>query len=332
MCLKNLIIGLFCTLAPSLVISQTNLGGIHAKRSPYLIITSQDISLSPELVKTTYVYKNIAKYPIPETFVFVIPSKTAENLKQFNITINSEPQSYKIMQRAISRNGQDISTQLRALNLPYNPVAAMQAIDASENRGSIINKLHSLQLIDKHEEIPTWIVKTYYYCEYIFESESTVVVEHSYKPSIIVNNIKIHNFATLLKLPLRLVKQAINMALPGKEDNTWAATLQSQVEKYQPQIKNYCAKTIDYHTLALNYKQNNKPSQMEFKTLHFAVDPDDSWASAIEKFTLKIESSSKTYPILCWNDRLERKSNHSLEFMARDYIPLQDINVMFIGL
>lgn len=319
------------SLGPQLVTAQTVGSGINSKRSPYIVITSQNITLSPEQVKIIYSFTNTANHEITETFVFTLPDKTEENFKQFNISIDHQPQNYKIMQRAISPSGHDISLQLKAWGLPYNPVAAMQTLDASENRASITSKLQALKLIDKHEEIPTWIVKTYYYCEYSFPPNSTTIIEQSYKPYVATTSIKISNLTALLKLPIKMAKQAINMATPWTiEDNSSANTLQNQFEKYNPEVKNYCLSSLDYQRLALAYQRSApKNSQIEMKTLHFGSNADDLWASAISNFTLSIESPNNLYPVLCWHDELQR-NNNALKFSAQNYVPLQDIRVMYI--
>lgn len=327
----NLIVSSSLLLAPPLVISQTDHGGIYSKRSPNLVITSQNINLSPEQVKIIYVFTNNSYQEIRETFVFSLPTKTEENFKQFNINIDHEPQTYKIIQRAISTSGHDISGQLKSLGLPYNPIAAMHTLDASENRASITSKLHALNLIDKREEVPTWIVKTYYYCEHTFPPNSTTIIEQSYKPYVATTSVKINNLNALSKLPVKFAKQVINMAVPWKlEDNSAADALQSQFEKYNPQIKNYCLSPLDYNTLALAYKNSmTKNTQIEMKTLHFGSDSDDLWASSIKNFTITIESPDNLYPVLCWHDELKR-NNNTLQFSAENYVPLQDIKVMYI--
>lgn len=317
---------------PCFVIGQTHTGGIQSMRSPYLHLANQDIHLSVDQVKVTYTYFNTAPNEITETLVFTLPIKNEENSRQFAIAVNQTPIAYQILQHAISPSGHDITKDIKALGLPLNPIAAIHSIDASPNRDSIISRLRSLNLIDKHEDIPNWTVQTYYFWQQTFPANSKVVIEQTYKPNIQSKSVKLNSFTSLLKLPVKIVKRMVNIAIHWSlEDETALTNLQEQFEKYWPNIQNYCPTKHDYFALVQAYKQHpSKKPMIELKELHFAYGTNELWANPINNFTMTIDAPKNMYPILCWNDNLKRANSNSLQFSAQNYIPLQNIAVLFI--
>lgn len=319
-------------LWPCFVNSQTYTGSLQSMRSPYLTINSQDVNLNIDQVKVSYTYYNAANFDITETLVFMLPLNGEDQFKQFSVVVNQEPVHHQTIQHAISANGRDITKELKNLGLPVNPISAMHAIDASSNRDSIISKLRALHLIDRREDTPTWTVKTYYYWDQTFPANSKVVIDQSYKPSLQTQSVKLSSFAALFKLPLQAVKKIVNVAIHWTlEDEVAQNNLQEQFEKNWPQIQNFCPNKQDYQTLVNAYKvRTNKKSQIELKELHFANGNNELWAHPINRFNLTIESPKNMHAILCWNDEMKRSSNNTLHFTADNYIPLQQIAVLYI--
>jgi hypothetical protein len=263
--------------------------------------------------------------------VFALPAKGEDGIAQLSILTDKQPVQYKVMQRAISIHGKDVSTALMSLGLPLNPVAAMHNLDMSRNRDSIIPKLHSLNLIDEKEETPNWTVKSYYYWQQSFAPRSQVAIEQIYKPQVAAYNIKLNNFTEILKLPLKIVKKIVNVAINWTlVDNNAAESLQNQFEKYSPHIKRYCPAGKDYQTLVAAYKkQPDRDSIIEMRELHFAHTNDDMWAHPIGRFSLTIEAPKNFHALACWQDDLKRTGN-GYRFSAENYVPLQDLNVLYV--
>ncbi len=293
-------------------------------RSPYITLSYQNISICPEKVKVVSEYTNHANHSITETFVFTSP---------LNLKVATQPVQLQLVQYAFSHEGLDISAHLNLLGLPFDPIAAMHTIDASNNRDNIISKLLALRLIDPKESMPNWTLKAYYYWQYTFQAYDKVIIEQSYKPNLAIKNVKLNNITTLLKAPIIVIKKAVNFAIHWNMiDNAAAANLQAQLQKYISNIDTtYCPSKNDYKAIALSHRLNmNRKSILETKALTFTYNSDDLWYRPLNRFILTINTTENMYPVLCWHDKLQREANNSLRFSAENYMPMQDINVLYI--
>lgn len=322
---------LLILLWPCLVIAQTYAGGLQSMRSPHLVLSNQDIILNLDQVKVSYTYTNTANTDITETLVFMLPVKSEDN-RQFAVTVNQAPVQFQVMQHVINAAGRDITKEFKTLYLPINPIAAIHTIDASPNRDSIIARLRTMNLIDQHEDTPTWTVRTYYYWQQTFPAQSKIHIEQTFKPSITTHNVKLNSFMNLLKLPVKFVKKMVNVAIHWSlADESALKNLQEQFAKYYPRIHNYCPTKEDYQTLVHAYKLNpHKKPVIELKELNFAYGENELWANPVNRFNLTIESPKNMYPLLCWNDQLKRAGNNALQFSADNYIPAANIAVLYV--
>jgi len=307
----------------NIVIGQTSSIGGSSARSPDIILSSQNIAINPEKVKVISEYANQSENDVTETFVFTTP---------LNVSVDKQPIQTQLLQHALNAAGRDVSLHLTALGLPFDPVAAMHTIDASSNRDSIISKLLALCLIDPKESTPNWTVKTYYYWQYTFPATSNITIEHSYKPNITTKSVKINTIASMLKAPANIIKKAVYMAVHWSlDDNVAASNMQAQLQKYISNIDAYCINNNDYQAIAVAHQTSKKQKpQLETKALTFKYNSDDLWSRPLDRFTLTIDSSDNLYPVLCWHDKIQREASDSLRFSAENYVPMQDINVLYI--
>lgn len=313
-----------------MVIGQTYSGGLHFMQSADLILERQDVILTLDKVTVTYLLTNNSNRDIHETVVFPIPLKNDDNFKQFNVVVNNKPIQYQILQRAISNSGRDITAILKNLGLPFNPIAAMQSIDTSQNRDSITAKLRTQNLIDKKEDTTQWFVKTFYHWQQVFPAKSTTKIEQSYKPTVVSNNVKLKGLSSVFTWPVRLIKRVANVAIHWTlEDKVAAQELQAQLEKYNPQIKQYCPRIEDYQELLIPTKNVNTKRNKEMKELNFGYANLDTWAAPIHRFSLRIEIPKNMQPMLCWHSDF-KKQDDFLIFTAENYVPVQNVSVLYI--
>lgn len=311
---------------------QSYAANLLSLRSPNLQLKRQEITLSTDLVKTKYIYINTSQNSITETLVFDLPNNNTDNYKYLKIQVNDAAIQYQIIQRAISLTGIDISQELKSLGLSLNPVAAMHSIDSSPNRNSLIAKLKTIHAIDNKEEIPTWNVKTFYFWQQEFAPNSTTIIEQYIKPTISSHTIKLKGLSDIIRLPAKVAKKVWNLAVHWSlADDSAANNLYLQFEKYWPTIKEYCANEEDYRNLAESYKRSHKDkSSIDIKQISYLIDPKELWASNIGHFQLIIESHSNMYPILCWNDKLQRINENQIKFSANNYLPPDRIKVLYL--
>ncbi len=318
-------------LLPSLGLGTTYSGGLQFTHAPSLVIDQQNVTINPEKITVAYTLRNTSDNDIYETLVFPLPLKNEDNYKQFSVSVNQIPVQYLTIQRAISSNGQDISSTLKSLGLPYNPIAAMHSIDASRNRDSINAKLRAQNLMDKKEEAPLWNVQTFYYWQQKFPAHTAIHIEQNYKPVAINKNVKITGIGSYFKLPVKMMKQLANMAIHWTlEDQTSADELRTQLEKYNPQVKDFCPTPNDYKALLLMGKTSKQNTQIETHELNYSYTNSDAWCAPINRFTLRIESPANMLPMLCWHSEFKRPDEHTLVFEAENYVPVQNISVLYV--
>ena len=318
-------------LIPTLVLAQSYTGGLHFMRSPDLVIERQDIAMSVDKISVNYQLHNISNLDIVETLVFSLPMQN-----QFSVTVNNQPISYNIIQRAIAHNGIDISNMLKNLGLAYDPITAMHSIDASPNREIIRNKLISMDLIDAKDETPKWMVKIFYYWQQKFPARATVDIKQIYKPAVLIKSMKVKSVTELFSIPGKIVKKLFNIAInwtfeDNPEDSAAVANLKAQLEKHNPQIKDFCPSIKDYLTIVgQNKKFDPAARTVTTKELNYDYYSEDTWVTPINHFSLTIESPNNMHPVLCWNGDFKQASENKLLFEAENYVPLQKVSVLYI--
>jgi len=324
------VLSIVCSLWANLAQAQSYTGGLHFMRSPDLVIERQDIALNLDKISVEYVLNNTSNTDIIETLVFTMPMQN-----QFSVTVNEQPVTYNIVQRAISHNGTDISSILKNLGLAYDPITAMHSIDASSNRDSIRSKLIAMELLDPKDETPKWFIKIFYYWQQKFPAHAKVRIHQLYKPAILTKNIKLKSVTEIFNLPVKLVKKIFNIAVnwtfeDTPDDKQAAETLQTQLEKHNPQIKEFCPTLKDYLAIMdTTKKPDTTTNTVLTKELNYDYYSQDIWATPINHFTLSIESPKAMHPILCWNGDFKQRGN-TLLFEADNYVPLQNISVLYI--
>jgi hypothetical protein len=305
------------------VTAEINTGGLHYMRSPDLVMEQQNISINPNQVSVSYVLNNTSKSDITETIVSPIPT---------NISVDDQSVEYKTTNRAIAKSGQDISNILKHLGVPFDPITAMHSIDVSPNRDNIRSKLIALKIIDKKDETPEWFEKKFYYWQQKFPAGSQIKITQSYKPNLISKSVKLKSNPGLLNLPFTAVKKLYNLTVNWTlEDQLSVKTIQASIEKYNPQIKDFCPNLKDYQLImGLQEKLNTNKTSVETKELVYNYLADDLWSIPINHFSLKIQGSDDMHPMLCWAGDFKHQGKNTLVFEAENYIPLQNLKVLFV--
>jgi len=311
---------LCCSLFPRIVHCNIYNGSLNFARSPDLVIEKQDVQISLHEVKVSYQLHNNSNEDINETLVFAAPVV---------LKINDQDIKLKSYHRAIAKDGRDVTNILKGLNLAIDPIGAMHSIDASVNRENIRTKLFALNLLDK-DETPQWLVKIFYYWPQKFPASTTTNVSHNYKPQVETKIAELDN-SSILHMPVKMLKKLYNLTVNWTTQNPISAkSLQEQLEKYFPTIKQYCASLDDYQTILGHTQTDNELHSLATKELNYNYLSDDLWSAPIERFSVKINATDEMYPLLCWNGNFKRERDNSLSFEAKNYIPLQNIKILFV--
>lgn len=182
-------------------------GGLVLKTTADIEMKSEDLYISQEEVRVAYRFVNksdrdvttLVAFPMPDLEIngfddmISIPTEDPQNILGFTITVDGQPVTPKVEQRAISQ-GLDRSAYLTSLGIPLaaQTEAANKAIDALPqakkdelvNQGlAVVDEYDQGQGMEKHWRA-TWTVKTTFYWEQTFPAGKEIVVLHRYKPSV----------------------------------------------------------------------------------------------------------------------------------------------------
>lgn len=67
----------------------------------------------------------------------------------------------------------------------------------------------------------------------------------------------------------------------------------------------------------------------ESVTVHYAFSDSTPWATPIKKFTLQIQAPGSAKPIVCWNQKLEKRTPTLLMFSAENFVPTNGVDIFY---
>ncbi len=169
-------------------------------RNEVIELRSEDLYVSPDLVRVTYHFRNISDAPatflvafplpvidatVPEALNVILPDGGVGNFVDFTVTVDGIAITPEVDQRATAQ-GVQRTAELRERGLPLNPVEEglfqrLEALPAAEVAD--LNRL-GLVIVDPYSIQAAWKLETTFYWEQGFPPGRDVVVEHSYRPVI----------------------------------------------------------------------------------------------------------------------------------------------------
>ncbi len=181
-------------------------GGLVFVKTDDVRMVREDLYVSPEAIRVTYVFRNdgeedvtsLVAFPMPDItgspdFMVALPTSDPENIFGFETRVNGEAVEARLHQYAFAHNI-EYTGLLTGLGLPLAPQAqetieALGALPESEKE-----RLLALGLVIPYEYdggqgwvkeyFPAWTLKSTYSWEAEFPAGSDVTVEHSYRPSV----------------------------------------------------------------------------------------------------------------------------------------------------
>jgi hypothetical protein len=186
--------------------AQLSTGGLVFITSQDIQMASEDLSISPELVKVVYQFKNNGKaeqhvlvaFPMPDItgngdFMVSIPTEDPANIFGFKTLFNGKPVQAELRQYAFAV-GTDQTAYLRGLGVPlvpYGPATqkAINALPDAEHQklqqlGMVIPMEYDAGQGMQTDYIPIWTLKSTYSWIADFPAGQTVDVVHTYTPSV----------------------------------------------------------------------------------------------------------------------------------------------------
>jgi hypothetical protein len=188
--------------------AQLGVGGLTFINSEHVRMMKEDLYISPTEVRVRYEFHNdsdqdeptLVAFPMPDItgtpeFMVSVPTQDPENIFGFETRVDGVPVDATLHQYAFANNI-EYTAYLQDLGLPLAPHAAetIDALNALDDatkrtlfRTGLIVPLEWSDTIDgamNLEYFPVWTLKSTYSWETVFPAGETVVVEHSYVPSV----------------------------------------------------------------------------------------------------------------------------------------------------
>lgn len=181
-------------------------GGLVFVVNEDIRMVSEDLFISTEQIRVRYAFRNegaadqtvLIAFPLPDIAAdhwspLALPSEDQDNLFGFATLVNSEPVETEAYEYAFAA-GIDRSGLLREMGLPLMPnsEAAREATRALADADKATLKRLGLVVTERFDAgqgwqediLPFWTYRATYAFEAHFPVGETVVVEHSYTPSV----------------------------------------------------------------------------------------------------------------------------------------------------
>lgn len=274
--------------------------GIHFKKSAAVVMLSERLYISRNLITVDYVFRNEAAKDVTETIVFPMPRQPggADGIRDFadvkayarsfSVQVDGKPVTFQRTLRALTpqKNGmdRDITARLRALGLSSTDIV-------TNPPGERLQRRLEKAGFDLYNGLP-WAWQEHYFWQQTFQAGKEVRISHSYVP-------------------------LVGFQYYGGEwdDLAWLQ-------------KGYC---LDRQEVA----RIRKDAVMGVaRPINYVLTTGANWSGPIRDFELIIEKrDADDHLSLCWQESDFRKES-STRFVThiKDFIPRRDISLVFYSL
>ena len=185
-------------------IADTALGGLTLAKTDAISMDSEDLYISRDKVRVLYHFTNTTNAPIDALVAFPLPAippgneggeeaavfwGDARSDLKFTTTVDAQPLALQLVEQAFF-DGHDISSRLTALHVPLNRFSprfdeAINALAKPERDKLVAEKLIvDIGGGDRHVWEGLWELRTTLTRRQIFPAQTTITVEHQYKPLV----------------------------------------------------------------------------------------------------------------------------------------------------
>ena len=311
-----------CPAAANDSAAELSIGGLRFTRSPDVEMVREDLKISLDRITVRYEFVNTSAAPVTLTVAFPLPdidlsegenisfpSNDPLNFVDFETKVDGAPIKFKIDQRAFVGD-KDVTAQLGDLKIAMLPLGSQQ-FRPQDLPNAIRGKMVSDGLLipagsdERGRQLyaPGWIVKTAVVREQTFQPGKTVVVEHSYRPSVGASA------DTILRKPLRQDKALVR-----------------EVERYR---RDYCVSDEFLKELDKIAGASRNGTNIQERRISYILKTGANWGRPIRHFHLSIEKD-RGLATFC-PGKLVPAATKAQSFTATNFTPEQDIKFLFIG-
>ena len=269
--------------------------GIHFKKSAAVVMQSERLYISRDIITVDYVFRNETASDVVETIVFPMPRQPSgpEQMsdfadvkayaRSFSVTVEGKPVKFQRTVRALL-DDRDITAELHTLGLSDREIT-------SDSPGKRLIALLGKAGYDTDNGLP-WAWQEHYFWDQKFSAGKELRISHRYVP------------------------------LAG------ARFYGGEYDDLAGMRKDYC---LDRQEIA----RIRKSKQMGLaRPLAYILTTGANWSGPIRDFELIIEKrDADDHLSLCWPDSEFRKES-ATRFVTRikDFIPRRDISLVFYSL
>ena len=293
-------------------VAQLGAGGLVLVRANAVTMQSEDLYISPSQVRVNYEFRNndkdaksyLVAFPMPiinpDSYLdsdVSVPKQEQDNFLDFKVTVEGKEIAPQLEMRALS-GGLDVTDELKALNIPLNPLA-------DKTRGFIAkmprDKLSALVkkgavVTDESNAFPAWSLKSTYFWYQDFPGNAIVHVGHVYAPA---------------------VGGAFYSSVP-------------ELEKRNRET--YCVDGATHK--AIDAKLKNATQEQPYlseKTLQYILTTGANWSGAIENFRLVIDKEKPDAVVSFCMDGVAKISPTQFEVKKKDFIPDRELDILILS-
>ena len=298
-------------------------GGLTFINSENVKMLKEDLYISPTAVRVRYEFRNdgdtdeatLVAFPMPDItgspdFMVSVPTEDPENVFGFETLVDGQPVEATLHQYAFAHNI-EYTDYLLNLGLPLAPhpqstIAALNALDdATKEELFRIGLVISLEYSDttdgpmKREYFPAWTLKSTYSWETVFPAGQTVVVEHSYTPSV---------GGTVVAMMMQQDSEGYTPAADARKKYCVDDDLVATVEKTGVKQE---GDWIDYPYLD--------------QWIQYVWSTGLNWGGPIGEFTLTVDKGDpKNFVSFCWDGEVTKTGPTTFEAKASNFLPPWD--------
>lgn len=304
--------------------AEVGIGGITLRPSTDLVMQSEDLFISEELVKVSYRFLNPTDRDITTTVAFPLPAQPRgmidrwydmENRQDwsdfgFSTWVDGKPVRLALIERAMIGE-RDITERVLELGLPiYWPVAygepgVLEKLSETERRRLVAEGLAVEDEAFGGDLVPAWDHVAFFVREQTFPADSTVEVRHEYVP------------------------------IAG---GSVGGALEKQIREDSPQIiadyrKRFC--TDDYflggvdRRLAALRKPGYAAYYME-TWLGYVLSSGANWKGPIGRFRLVVDKGSPDNLVSFCLDGVEKIGPTQFEVRKTNFEPDRDLDILIV--
>jgi Domain of unknown function (DUF4424) len=293
-------------------VAELGAGGLVLVRANSVTMQSEDLYVSPSQVRVNYEFRNndrearnyLVAFPMPiinpDSYLdsdVSIPKQDQDNFLEFKLTVEGKAVEPQLEMRALS-GGLDVTDELRALNIPLNPLASTTRSFLTKVPQDKLQDLIKKGAIETDGSVafPAWALKSTYYWFQEFPGDSVLHVAHSYAPAV--------GGAFYSEVP----------DIIARDEKTFCVD-----EKTRGAIRS---------KLATAPKEN--PFLKEH-TLQYILTTGANWSGAIEKFRLVVDKENPLAMVSFCMDGVTKISPTQFEVKKTDFTPKNELDVLILS-